>query len=224
MNKKAVILLSGGLDSTTVLAYAKSEGFDCYALSFSYGQRHSAELNAAKNIAKTFNVLEHKIFEIDLSQFQGSALTDHSIQVPDYTADQSIPVTYVPARNTIFLSIALGWAEILLAEHLFIGVSCVDYSHYPDCRPEFISAYQTMASIATKAGIEGCPVHIHTPLITLSKKQTIELGKKLGIDYSITTSCYQADKKGKACGRCDSCTFRRRGFEEAGLVDPTQYQ
>ena len=221
--KKAVVLLSGGLDSTTVLAYALSLGFDCYALSFAYNQRHSVELEAAKAIVKKFKVQEHKIFELNINQFKGSALTDPQIEVPSFVESDEIPLTYVPARNTIFLSIALGWAEVIGAQAIFIGVSCVDYSHYPDCRPEFITAFQAMASLANKVGVEGNPINIITPLINLSKAETIQLGHRLGIDYSMTVSCYQADEHGRACGRCDSCTFRKKGFEAAGVADQTLY-
>ena len=220
----AIVLLSGGLDSTTTLAVALSQGFNCYALSFSYGQRHDAELIAAKKIATLLNVVEHKIFEIDLSVFKGSALTDHSIDVPVADSQsQDIPITYVPARNTVFLSIALAWAEVLEINDLFIGVNVVDYSGYPDCRREYIDAYETMANLATKAGVEGNKLSIHTPLIDLNKADIIKLGSKLGIDYSYTVSCYMADAQGKACGNCDSCHFRKQGFRDAGITDPTLY-
>lgn len=220
--KKAIVLLSGGLDSTTTLAVAKSEGYSCYALSFRYGQRHYVELEAAKKIAKYFDVIEHKIFDIDLSTFKGSALTDVSIDVPDFAAD-GIPVTYVPARNTVFLSIALAWAEVLQVQDLFIGVNAVDYSGYPDCRPEYIHAFQNMANFATKAGVEGQKLDIHTPLIYLKKAEIIKLGVRLGVDFSLTISCYSANEQGAACGVCDSCRFRKQGFEEAGISDPTIY-
>ena len=220
--KKAIVLLSGGLDSTTTLAVAKSEGYSCYALSFRYGQRHYVELEAAKKIAKYFDVIEHKIFDIDLSTFKGSALTDVSIDVPDFAAD-GIPVTYVPARNTVFLSIALAWAEVLKVQDLFIGVNAVDYSGYPDCRPEYIQAFQNMANFATKAGVEGQILDIHTPLIYLKKAEIIKLGVQLGVDFSLTISCYSANEQGAACGVCDSCRFRKQGFEEAGISDPTIY-
>lgn len=220
--KKAVILLSGGLDSTTTLAMAKDQGFDCYALNFDYGQRHRAELNAAKRMAEQFDAKEYRIIKIDLSSIGGSALTDASISVPDHPTE-GIPVTYVPARNTIFLSLALAWAEVLQASDIFIGVNAVDYSGYPDCRPEYIKAYENMANLATKAGVEGKYVHIQTPLIDLSKAQIIQAGIKLGIDYSHTVSCYSADKEGKACGICDSCRFRAAGFKEAGIKDPARY-
>ncbi len=220
----AIVLLSGGLDSATVLSIAQSQGFECYALSFSYGQRHSAELAAAKKIAKINNVAEHKVFDIDLSSFKGSALTDESIDVPlNQTDANNIPVTYVPARNTMFLSIALAWAEVLDVQDIFIGVNAVDYSGYPDCRPEFIQAYETMANLATKAGVEGSALTIHTPLIRLSKAEIIQLGVKNSVDYGDTVSCYQADDQGKACGKCDSCHFRKQGFIDAKIDDPTRY-
>lgn len=221
-NKKAIVLLSGGLDSTTTLAVAKYKGYSCFALSFCYGQRHHIELEAAKKIAKCFDVIEHKIFDIDLSTFKGSALTDVSIDVPDFAAN-GIPVTYVPARNTVFLSIALAWAEILQVQDLFIGVNAVDYSGYPDCRPEFIQAFQEMANLATKAGVEGQKLEIHSPLISLKKAEIIKLGIKLGVNYSLTISCYSANEQGAACGVCDSCRFRKQGFEDAGISDPTIY-
>lgn len=222
--KKAVVLLSGGLDSTTCLALAKSQGFTCYAVSFSYGQRHSAELFAATRIAKYMNVAEHKIVTLDTSLFRGSALTDSSIEVPEFKESTEIPVTYVPARNTIFLAMALGYAESIDARDIFIGASSVDYSHYPDCRPEFIDSFQTLANLATKAGIEGDRFTINAPLQYLSKVQTIQLGMELGVDYRLTVSCYQANEAGEACGQCDSCTFRKRGFSGAGVDDPTLYQ
>ncbi|RUR13130.1 7-cyano-7-deazaguanine synthase QueC [Legionella sp. km772] len=222
--KKAVVLLSGGLDSTTCLALARSEGFSCFALSFSYGQRHSAELHAATRIAAQMNVAEHKIVSLDTDLFSGSALTDQSIQVPKFQEGSEIPVTYVPARNTIFLAMALGFAESIGARDIFIGASSVDYSHYPDCRPEFIAAFQTMANLATKAGVNGDLFTIHAPLQHLSKIQTIQLGHRLGVDYSLTVSCYQANEQGEACGHCDSCMFRKRGFIGAELTDPTVYK
>ena len=221
--KKAVVLFSGGLDSTTCLALAKSQGYHCYGLSFSYGQRHSAELLAAERIAQHMGV-EHRIVKLDVDLFGGSALTDTTIQVPKYKKSEDIPVTYVPARNTIFLSMALGFAESIGARDLFIGVSSVDYSHYPDCRPEFIQAFQTLANLATKAGVEGNRFLIHAPLQHLSKAQTIELGNELGVNYSLTVSCYRANDAGEACGQCDSCTFRRQGFAAAHVNDPTVYQ
>ncbi|MBL7481702.1 7-cyano-7-deazaguanine synthase QueC [Legionella bononiensis] len=222
--KKAVVLLSGGLDSTTCLALAKSKGFACYALSFSYGQRHSAELLAAARIAQYLGVVEHKTVTLDTQLFGGSALTDQSIDVPDFQDNSKIPVTYVPARNTIFLSMALGFAESIGARDIFIGASSVDFSHYPDCRPEFIQAFQDMANLATKAGIEGDSFRINAPLQYLSKIETIQLGLQLGVDYRLTVSCYQANNQGEACGSCDSCTFRKRGFSGAGIDDPTIYQ
>lgn len=221
--KKAIVLLSGGLDSTTCLALAKSQGYSCYGLSFSYGQRHSTELLAAARIAQHMGAVP-RIVTLGVDLFAGSALTDKSIDVPDYQGSEEIPVTYVPARNTIFLSMALGFAESIGARDIFIGVSSIDYSHYPDCRPEFIKAFQTMANLATKAGVEGDPFTIHAPLQYLSKVQTIELGIKLGVNYALTVSCYQANDKGEACGQCDSCTFRKQGFAGAKVEDPTLYQ
>lgn len=225
-HKQAIVLLSGGLDSTTTLAIAQSKGFKCYALSFSYGQRHSTELVAATKIAKLAKVVEHKIFDIDLATFKGSALTDEEISVPQdksVLVSEGIPITYVPARNTVFLSIALAWAEVLQIGDIFIGVNAVDYSGYPDCRPEFIQAYEDMANLATKVGIEGNKLKIHTPLISLSKAEIIKLGSRLNVDYSKTISCYLADAEGKACGSCDSCKFRKQGFKDAGITDPTRY-
>lgn len=222
--KKAVILVSGGLDSTTCLAIAKNQGYECYALSFDYGQKQKAELDFAKNIAISMGAKEHKIIKLPISEFGGSALTDAKIDVPDYRGDGEIPVTYVPARNTIFLSMALGWAEVLGVHDIFIGVSAVDYSGYPDCRPEFIGAYQKMANLATKAGIEGGRFKIHTPLIKLSKADTIKAGMQLGVNYSMTVTCYQTDKQGRACGRCESCYLRKQGFKDAGVEDPTRYK
>lgn len=218
---KAVVLLSGGLDSVTVLALA-SEKYDCYALSFSYGQRHNTELEAAKRIAKLMQVKEHRILNIDLGQLGGSALTDHQIEVPK-TEQQGIPVTYVPARNTIFLSYALAFAEVLNASDIFIGVNAVDYSGYPDCRPEYIQAFANMANLATKSAVEGCRLTIHTPLIDLTKSNIIALGLSKQIDYSMTVSCYSANDKGEACGECDSCRLRKKGFADAGVEDPTRY-
>lgn len=220
--KKAIILFSGGLDSTTCLAYAKSQGFECVALSFDYGQRHSSELAAAKKIAAGLNV-PHHIFHLPIDHFGGSALTDHQFNIPEGSMHSSIPITYVPARNTIFLSIALGFAEVSHAHDIFIGVSAIDYSGYPDCRPEFIEAFQHLANLATKAGLENNNIKIHTPLIQLSKAETIQLGQKLGIDYRQTVSCYQADPTGNACGHCDSCFLRKKGFLEAGVQDQTNY-
>jgi len=223
IKKKAVILVSGGLDSATVLAMAKADGYDCYALSFDYGQRHCAELQAAKNVASMFDVIEHRVLHLDLNQLGGSALTDTSIDVPTVQED-GIPVTYVPARNTIFLSMALAWAEILKSDDIFIGVNAVDYSGYPDCRPEYIKAYELMANLATKVGVEGNHLRIHTPLIDMTKAEIIQTGLQKGVDYSLTVSCYAADEQGRACGECDSCRLRRKGFEDAGLADPTIYQ
>jgi 7-cyano-7-deazaguanine synthase len=220
--KKAVILLSGGLDSATVLAIARHQGFACHALSLRYGQRHAAELEAAGRVAAALGVTEHRVVTIDLGGFGGSALTDRNIPVPEVEG-QGVPVTYVPARNTVFLALALGWAEVLGAQDLFIGVNAVDYSGYPDCRPEFIAAFEGLANLATKAGQEGARFHIHAPLIDLSKGQIIRAGVRLGIDYGLTVSCYQADDQGRACGRCDSCRLRAEGFREAGITDPTRY-
>lgn len=220
---KAVILVSGGLDSTTALAIARSEGYDCYTISFDYGQRHRAELAAAERTARQGGSLEHKVITLDLQAIGGSALTDNAIDVPE-TEGEGIPVTYVPARNTIFLSIALGWAEVLGAFDIFIGVNAVDYSGYPDCRPEYVSAYETMANLATRAGVEGRRLQIRAPLMRWSKGEIIQRGQALGVDYSLTVSCYQANEAGEACGRCDSCRLRRAGFAEAGVEDPTRYQ
>ncbi len=221
--KKAVILLSGGLDSATTLALAQEQGFECFTLSLDYGQRHAIELAAAELVASTLGAVEHRVVAISLDQFGGSALTDQKIDVPEELI-VGIPVTYVPARNTIFLSIALGWAEVLGARDIFVGVNAVDYSGYPDCRPEFIAAFEGLANLATKAGVEGDRFHIHAPLIHLSKAEIIREGDRLGIDYGITVSCYQADQQGRACGRCNSCYLRVTGFREAGLPDPTNYQ
>lgn len=219
---KAVILVSGGLDSTTVLAMAKKQGYDCYTLSFDYGQRHSAELLAAERTSKTMGAIEHKVVSLDLGTIGGSALTDTSIAVPEEESE-GIPVTYVPARNTVFLAIALGWAEVLEAQQIFVGVNAVDYSGYPDCRPEFISAFEQMANLATKAGVEGNTLKIQAPLIEMTKAEIVKVGTGLGVDYSLTVSCYQADAEGRACGKCDSCRLRRQGFEQAQLQDPTRY-
>lgn len=226
-NKKAVVLSSGGLDSTTAMAIAKDEGFDLYSLSFFYGQRHAFELNTAKIIADYFVTKKHLIINIDLKKIGGSALTD-DIDVPKNTNKQNaakeIPVTYVPARNTIFLSYALAWAEVLCSSDIFIGVNAVDYSGYPDCRPEYIQAFECMANLATKAGVEGITrIKIRTPLIHLTKAQIIKRGIQLGVDYSLTFSCYDPSPEGLACGRCDSCALRKKGFQEAGVADPTRY-
>lgn len=220
--KKAVILLSGGLDSITVLALAKQQGFACYALSFNYGQKHNAELVAAKHIAASYQVVDHKIIDVGLGAIGGSALTDQAIAVPDLP-QVGIPVTYVPARNTVFLAFALGWAEVIKSRDIFIGVNAVDYSGYPDCRPEFIQAFQVMANLATKAGVEGSGIAVHAPLIKMSKAEIIRQGTVLGVDYSRTVSCYAADRQGRACGHCDACRLRKTGFDQAGLVDPTRY-
>lgn len=228
--KRAVVLLSGGLDSATALAMAKDQGYDCYVLSFDYGQRSLIELNAARSVARDADVVEHRILRLNLEDFGGSALTDHSLSMPESDADDDdlleagIPLTYVPARNTVFLSLALGWAEVLDACAIFIGVNSVDYSGYPDCRPEFIRAFEAMAALATRQGVEGKPIRIHTPLIDLTKAQIIQAGTALGLDYASTISCYQADDEGRACGRCDSCRLRAKGFEQAGVPDPTPYQ
>ncbi len=223
MSKKAVILLSGGLDSATVLAIAQAQGYECYALSFRYGQRHESELVAAAAIAKQQGVVQHLIIPLDFAGIGGSALTDHTIEVP-LSSPEGIPVTYVPARNTIFLSYALGWAEVLEADDIFIGVNAVDYSGYPDCRPEFMAAFSAMANFATKRAIEGDPITLHTPLLELSKGDIIRQGMALGVDYGVTVSCYQADEGGDACGVCDSCRLRKQGFFDAGVSDPTCYK
>jgi 7-cyano-7-deazaguanine synthase len=224
MKKKAVVLFSGGLDSTTCLAIAKSQGFDCYALSFAYGQKHSVELECAKNLAKNLKVTQHKIVTVSLNDLGGSALLDNAVSVPDYKAGASIPSTYVPARNTIFLSLALGWAEALGAFDIFLGANVMDYSGYPDCRPEYLQAFEAMANLGTKAGVEGIRFTIHAPLLKLTKAEIIREGIRLGLDYSMTVSCYRADEKGRACGNCDSCVFRKKGFIEAGIEDVTTYQ
>lgn len=220
--KKAVVLVSGGLDSTTALAIARSEGYDCYTMSFDYGQRHRSELLAAERTAAAMGAVAHKVIPLDLRTIGGSALTDESIAVPEHET-AGIPITYVPARNTVFLSIALGWAEVLGAEDIFIGVNAVDFSGYPDCRPEYIAAFEKMANLATRAGAEGGQLRIRTPLIDLTKAQIVQLGLALGVDYSLTVSCYQANDKGEACGKCDSCRLRKLGFVQAGLADPTRY-
>ncbi len=223
MQDKAIVLLSGGLDSATALAIAQDQGFECYALSMEYGQRHRSELPAAQRVAASLGVVEHKVIRIDLESIGGSALTDSSIQVPEVMAE-GIPVTYVPARNTLFLALALGWAEVVGAQDIFIGVNAVDYSGYPDCRPEFIKAFERLANLATKAGVEGRGFTIHTPLIDLSKAEIIRQGLVRGIDYGLTVSCYQADDAGRACGRCDSCRLRAKGFADAQVSDPTRYR
>ena len=221
---KAVILLSGGLDSTTVLAIAKSQGYDCYALSFDYGQKQRSELESSISIAKKSNVIEHRIMKISLSDIGGSALTDQSIDVPKYSESDEIPITYVPARNTIFLSFALAWAEVVDCQTIFIGVNALDYSGYPDCRPEFIEAFENMANLATKNSVEGDRIQIKTPLISMTKAEIIKKGLSLGVDYSETTSCYDANTLGEACGECDACVLRKIGFENANVQDPTRYQ
>jgi 7-cyano-7-deazaguanine synthase len=223
MTKKAVILLSGGLDSATTLALAREAGYECYALSFDYGQRHRCELAASDAVAAHLGAAEHRTVKLDLRQFGGSALTDDTIEVPD-SGGEGIPITYVPARNTVFLSLALAWAEVLGAYDIFIGVNAVDYSGYPDCRPEFIEAFEKMANLATRAAVEGERFTIHAPLIELSKAQIIQQGTGLGVDYGMTVSCYNPDAQGLACGRCDSCRLRAEGFAAAGLPDPTRYQ
>jgi 7-cyano-7-deazaguanine synthase len=221
--KKAVILLSGGLDSATTLALARAEGFECYALSVAYGQRHSSELDAAAQIARALGAYEHRKMRVDLAGIGGSALTDSNIPVPE-APTTGIPTTYVPARNTLMLALALGWAEVLTARDIFIGVNSVDFSGYPDCRAEFIGAFEKMAALATRAGVEGHPCRIHTPLISWTKAKIIRAGVRLGVDYAATVSCYQADEFGRACGRCDSCRIRKSGFEAARVLDPTRYQ
>ncbi len=223
MTKKAIVLVSGGLDSATVLAMAKEQGFECYALSFNYGQRHTSELTAAQRVAAQMGVKEHKVVTLNLDDIGGSALTDDSIDVPEQESE-GIPVTYVPARNTVFLAIALGWAEVIEAQDIFIGVNAVDYSGYPDCRPEFIEAFERTANLATKMGVEGQEIRINTPLMKLSKADIVKDGTKLGVDYALTVSCYQADDDGRACGKCDACRLRAVGFQQAGLTDPTRYQ
>ena len=220
---RAVVLLSGGLDSATALAIARARGLECYALSIAYGQRHEAELTAASRVAEALGAREHRVMQVDLAGIGGSALTDRSIAVPE-TPTEGIPVTYVPARNTIMLSLALGWAEVLGAEHIFIGVNSLDYSGYPDCRPEYVEAFAHLARLATKAGVEGRLCRIEAPLIAWTKERIIREGTALGVDYGMTVSCYQADAGGRACGRCDSCRLRRAGFEAAGIADPTRYQ
>lgn len=219
---RAVVLLSGGLDSATALAVARDQGHDCYALSLDYGQRHHAELAAADAVARHLGARAHRVMRLDMGPFGGSALTDVSIAIPE-TPGVGIPVTYVPARNTIMLSLALGWAEVLDADAIFIGVNALDYSGYPDCRPDFIAAYQRLADVATKRAVEGRPISIQAPLIDLSKAEIIRLGMRLGVDYALTVSCYQASPDGRACGRCDSCRLRRQGFLEAAIPDPTPY-
>lgn len=224
MGERAVVLLSGGLDSATVLAMARERDFTCHCLSVDYGQRHVAELAAAGRVAAALGAVEHRLIHLDMNQFGGSALTDHSIDVPIAGVQPGIPVTYVPARNTIMLALALAWAEVLDSRNIFVGVNAVDYSGYPDCRPEFIRAFETMANLATKAAVGGRILSIHAPLIDLSKADIIRVGSRLGVDYRLTVSCYQADPEGRACGVCDSCRLRREGFAAAGQHDPTVYQ
>ncbi|WP_278959720.1 7-cyano-7-deazaguanine synthase QueC [Aquipseudomonas alcaligenes] len=221
-DKKAVVLLSGGLDSATILAQAKAAGFACYSMSFDYGQRHHAELQAAERVAQQMGVVEHKVIGLNLNGIGGSALTDSSIAVPE-APTEGIPVTYVPARNTVFLSLALGWAEVLGAHDIFIGVNAVDYSGYPDCRPQFIEAFERVANLATREGVEGRGFRIQAPLQNLSKAQIVQIGVQHGVDYGLTVSCYQADDDGRACGKCDSCRLRAAGFAAAGVADPTRY-
>lgn len=222
--RRAVVLLSGGLDSATCLAIAQNAGFDCYCLSLDYGQRHSTELDAATRVAKALGAKEHRVLRLDLAAFGGSALTDRNIEVPTDGVGSGIPVTYVPARNTIMLSLALAWAEVLESRDIFVGVNAVDYSGYPDCRPEFVAAFENLANLATKAGVEGSRMTIHAPLIDLTKAEIIRQGSALGVDYGLTISCYQADDQGRACGACDACRLRSAGFSAAGLPDPTPYQ
>jgi 7-cyano-7-deazaguanine synthase len=221
---KAVVLLSGGLDSATLLAIARERGFECYALSFDYGQRHGAELDAAEAVAQALGAVEHRVMQVPIGALGGSALTDVAIDVPEDGGD-GIPVTYVPARNTVFLALALAWAEVLGAEAIFIGVNAIDYSGYPDCRPEFVRAFQRLANLATKQGVKGtAQIAIEAPLVDFTKAEIISRGNELGVDYAITVSCYRADLQGRGCGRCDACRFRREGFEAAGVDDPTRYQ
>ena len=220
--KRAVILLSGGLDSATVVAMARAEGYSCYTMSFDYGQRSHAELHAAARVARDLGVVEHKVIGLNLNGIGGSALTDNTIDVPE-APTEGIPVTYVPARNTVFLSLALGWAEVLNARDIFIGVNAVDYSGYPDCRPEFVESFERMANLSTKAGVEGHGFRIQAPLQNLSKADIVKAGVRLGVDYSLTVSCYQADNDGRACRKCDSCRLRAEGFQAAGITDPTRY-
>jgi len=220
---RAVVLLSGGLDSSTALAWARAQGFDCYALTVAYGQRHQSELASAARVARALSACEHRVMQVDLAGIGGSALTDWSIPLPDQPS-ADIPVSYVPARNTLLLALALAWAEVLEARDLVVGVNIVDFSGYPDCRPEFIRSFEALAALATKAGVEGARFQVHAPLISMSKAEIIRSGLGLGVDYAMTVSCYQADALGAACGRCDSCRLRREGFEAAGIADPTRYQ
>ena len=220
--KRAVILLSGGLDSATLVAMVRAQGYSCYTMSFDYGQRHRAELNAASRVARDLGVIEHKVVGLNLGGMGGSALTDNTIDLPE-APSEGIPVTYVPARNTVFLSLALGWAEVLNARDIFIGVNALDYSGYPDCRPEFVESFERMANLATKAGVEGQGFRIQAPLQNMSKADIVKAGVGLGVDYALTVSCYQADEGGSACGKCDSCRLRAEGFKMAGITDPTRY-
>ncbi len=222
--KNAIVLLSGGLDSATVLAMARAQGYVCHTLSFEYGQRHLAELKAAAMLSEALGAQSHRVVRIELGQIGGSALTDPALDVPVEGVSDAIPITYVPARNMTFLSFAVGLGEVLAAQDIFMGVNAVDYSGYPDCRPAFIEAFTRAANLGTKAGVEGRPFRLHTPLIHLSKAEIIQTGVQLGVDYALTVSCYQADAEGRACGRCDSCRLRKKGFEEAGVPDPTRYQ
>ncbi|MDH4093335.1 MAG: 7-cyano-7-deazaguanine synthase QueC [Betaproteobacteria bacterium] len=221
---KAVVLLSGGLDSATALAWARREGFECYALSVDYGQRHGAELEAAARVAKRLGAAQHRVVKLDLAQFGGSALTDSSIAVPDQGMQGGIPATYVPARNTILLSLALAWAEVLQAQHIFLGANAVDYSGYPDCRPEYLAAFEAMANLATKAAVEGRGIAVRAPLIDLPKKEIVKKALELGVDPAETVTCYQPDAEGRACGVCDACRLRKKGFADAGIADTTRYQ
>jgi 7-cyano-7-deazaguanine synthase len=223
LTARAVVLLSGGLDSATTLAWARAEGYECFALSVDYGQRHAAELDAAKRVAQRFSAAEHRMVKLDLAQFGGSALTDASIAVPQEGVRSGIPVTYVPARNTILLSLALGWAEVLGAQHIFVGANAVDYSGYPDCRPEYLRAFEAMANLATKAAVEGRRIEVRGPLVDLPKSEIVKLALKLGVDPAETLSCYQPDAAGLACGRCDACRIRLAGFAAAGRADPAGY-
>ncbi|MGH6885014.1 MAG: 7-cyano-7-deazaguanine synthase QueC [Geminicoccales bacterium] len=220
---KAVVLLSGGLDSATTLGWARRAGFACYALSVDYGQRHGAELAAAACVAKRLGAIEHRVVKLDLTQFGGSALTDYKLEIPDQGVKSGIPITYVPARNTILLSLALAWAEVLEARHIFMGANAIDYSGYPDCRPEYLRAYEAMANLATKAAVEGRGISIRAPLIDLPKKEIVKLALELGVDPAETVTCYQPDAQGRACGACDACRIRKKGFEDAGIADSTRY-
>lgn len=223
MQKKAIVLFSGGLDSTTCLAIAKAEGFEVYALGFRYGQKHSVEIERSIEIAKSYQVAKHTILTLPIVDIGGSSLTDTSVSVPDYDGSTDVPSTYVPARNTIFLSCALGYAEVIGAYDIYIGANHIDYSGYPDCRPDYLHAFEQVANLATVAGREGHQFHIHAPLLQLDKAAIVKLGMKLGVDYRTTVSCYRADEKGYACGNCDSCTYRKKGFQDAGIPDPTMY-